>query len=122
MSARPGRSAAACSPSHLTPAVRAQALNCYAMNAFSAGRYGEAIAAARQALADRALWYEAVPNLVVPLHVFWWMAAMAQGDLAGAEDAVTSLATVMTGPADWRIATATLALLRAQLALTYGQA
>lgn len=105
-----------------TPAVRAQALNCYAMNAYSAGRYGEAITAAQQALAEHALWCEAVPNLVVPLHVFWWLAAMAQGDLAGAEYAVTSLAAVMTGPADWCIATATLALLRAQLALTYGRA
>jgi DNA-binding CsgD family transcriptional regulator len=105
-----------------TPAIKAQALSINALGSIVEGRYDDSVAACRCALDDQDSWLEAVPVLVVSLHLYWWMAALARGDLPGAGRAVDSLTAALPESASWDRATETATLLHAHLQLTQGHA
>ncbi len=105
-----------------TPAIRAQAHNVAAMGLGMIGRYDETIRMCQEALADLDNWLEAVPVVVIPLHVSWWLAALAKGDLPGARDAADALAARLAHRAGWNMAEDTLVLLRVQHHLLRGRA
>lgn len=102
-------------PQHIQT-LKAQALAlCYA------GRTAEAVAVARQALADARSWQEAMPAMVSPLHSAWAMAGLFAGDLAVMEEAVTSMETSVAAQRGWSLGEGSLALAKGHLATARGR-
>ncbi|WP_344056598.1 LuxR C-terminal-related transcriptional regulator, partial [Sphaerisporangium rubeum] len=100
---------------------RTQTLKSQALALCYAGRTGEAIAMARQALADAGAWQDALPAMVSPLHSAWAMAALFAGDLASMEESVASMEAAVAAQRGWSLGEGSLALAKGQLATARGQ-
>lgn len=100
---------------------RTQALKAQALALCYAGRTGEAITTARQALADAASWRDAVPAMVSPLHSAWAMAGLFAGDLSATQEAVASMEAAVAAQRGWSLGEGSLALAKGQLATARGR-
>ncbi|MDH2430671.1 LuxR C-terminal-related transcriptional regulator [Sphaerisporangium sp. TRM90804] len=101
---------------------RTQILKAHALALCYAGRTGEAVSVARQALADAGSWQDAMPAMVAPLHSAWAMAGLFAGDLAEMEAAVASMDAAVAAQRGWSLGEGSLALARGHLATARGRA
>ncbi|GIH95750.1 LuxR family transcriptional regulator [Planobispora siamensis] len=104
-----------------TAAISAQALNTRAAALGLCGRYREALAEARRALANVGDWLEIVPVIVMPLHGNWAISAMCMGDLTEMEAAADSLAGMLEGQREFPQAVHALVFYRAMAARLRGR-
>ncbi|MEV7967649.1 AAA family ATPase [Sphaerisporangium sp. NPDC088356] len=100
---------------------RIQTLKAQALALCYAGRTGEAVAVARQALTDAGSWQDAIPAMVSPLHSAWSMAALFAGDLTAMEEAVGSMEAAVAAQRGWSLGEGSLALAKGHLATARGQ-
>jgi DNA-binding NarL/FixJ family response regulator len=100
---------------------RTQTLKAQALALCYAGRTGEAVSVARQALSDAGSWQDALPAMVSPLHSAWAMAALFAGDLTAMEEAVGSMETAVAAQRGWSLGEGSLALAKGQLATARGR-
>ncbi|MFD1118609.1 AAA family ATPase, partial [Sphaerisporangium aureirubrum] len=100
---------------------RTQTLKAQALALCYAGRTGEAVAVAREALSDAGSWQTALPAMVSPLHSAWAMAALFAGDLTAMEESVASMEAAVAAQRGWSLGEGSLALAKGQLATARGR-
>ncbi|WP_262845024.1 LuxR family transcriptional regulator, partial [Sphaerisporangium corydalis] len=100
---------------------RIQTLKAQALALCYAGRTGEAVAVARQALTDAGSWQDAIPAMVSPLHSAWAMAGLFAGDLTAMEEAVASMEAAVAAQRGWSLGEGSLALAKGHLATARGR-
>ena len=105
----------------VTPELLAQARTFYSEAVGMRGRYLDAQNAARAALDSIDSWRDAVPVIVVPLHMNWMSAALGAGDLVSAELALDGLALETAGRFGWQMVDNALRLGRAHLLIARGR-
>ncbi|WP_424531877.1 LuxR C-terminal-related transcriptional regulator [Sphaerisporangium viridialbum] len=100
---------------------RIQTLKAQALALCYAGRTGEAVSVARQALTDAGSWQDAIPAMVSPLHSAWSMAGLFAGDLPAMEEAAGSMEEAVAAQRGWSLGEGSLALAKGHLATARGQ-
>src|SRR5262249_33508554 len=95
-------------------ALRAQALSARAGALALSGKFDQAVAHAREAMADIEKWRDETPYLILTLVANWYAAALYAGDIDEAEQALAVLREQIGSHLDWHTADHIATLGRAQ--------